>query len=211
MVLSKNMDLETKIQTINAGCDDYVEIPVPITELAARMKALVRKKMTADALNSIVERAMHSSITDTLTGVYNYSYFRHYLDMEIKRCIRQGYSLTLLLIEINNFGRYTEDHGITAAEAVIGKTAEIITSVIRAVDFPARFSFQKFAVILPQTEGHNGSLVLERITGRIIDYFNSSSHFPKIQGIGTGLSVAPAEGIDCSSVINAANSRLLKS
>lgn len=211
MILSKNMGLDMKIRAINAGCDDYVEMPVSLNELSARLGALLRKKITSDALNIRVEKAMNSSITDVMTGLYNYSYFRHYLDIEIKRSIRQGSPLSLLLMEINDFGRYSEKHGSVMAENIIKKTAEIITSGIRAVDFPARFSVHKFAVILPHTDGTNAETVLKRITDRIMDALKSSGSFPYISGICSGISVCPEEGIDCSSIINAANRRLLKS
>lgn len=211
LMLSKNMGTEKRIQAINAGCDDYVDMPVPISELSARIRALVKKKSRFDALNSKVENAMSSSITDRQTGLYTYSYFRHYLDIEVKRSIRQGYSIAVMVIEMNDFGKYTEIHGNQTSENAIKEAAAIITACIRAVDFPARFSVHKFAVIFPYTDNNEVMIVAERIKKGLADCFGSVDAWHEQIFFSSGLAICPEEAIDCVSLIHKANSKLIES
>lgn len=211
LMLSKNMGTEKRIQAINAGCDDYVDMPVPINELSARIKALVKKKSTLDALNSKVESAMNSSITDRQTGLYTYSYFRHYLDIEVRRSIRQGYSIAVMIIEMNDFGKYTEIHGNQTAENAIKEASGIITACIRAVDFPARFSVNKFAVIFPYTDNNEVMIVAERIKKNLCECFGSVDAWHEEIFFSSGLAICPEEAIDCVSLIHRANSKLIES
>lgn len=210
LILSKNLGAERRIMAINAGCDDYIEMPVSLAEMSARLKALLKKKKELDAMGSRIDSAMNSSITDRLTGLYSYSYFRHYLDMELKRSIRQGSRLSILIIEINDFGRYTETHGEEAAEREIKRIANILIKNIRAVDFPSRFSIHRLAVILPNTDEKDADLVSGRIMTGLYEAVACDDEHTRIS-FGHGIAVCPDDAIDSISLIHKANSRLMES
>lgn len=210
MILSKNMGTEKRILAINAGCDDYIEMPVSMTEMTVRLKALIKKKKELDILSARAEDAMSSSITDRLTNLYSYSYFRHYLDLEVRRSIRQGYSLALMILELNDFGRYTEIHGSASAEKKIKQIASVITKNIRAVDFPSRFSIHKFAIIFPYTIRDDAETVVERIIKELSDTTAKTEDEDGIT-FSMGLVMCPDEAIDSVSLIHRANSLMIES
>ena len=78
-------DLESKLKGIELGVDDYLIKPVNMHVLRTRVKALVKKKALLDKLCDKYEMAVHSAITDKLTGLYNRRYFDYFLELEIKR------------------------------------------------------------------------------------------------------------------------------
>lgn len=46
LVLSARMDIEERVRLLNLGADDYVVKPVALTELEARMRALIRRSQS---------------------------------------------------------------------------------------------------------------------------------------------------------------------
>ena len=68
-------DLESKLKSIELGVDDYLVKPVNMHVLRTRVKSLVKKKALLDKLCDRYEMAVHSAITDKLTGLYNRRYF----------------------------------------------------------------------------------------------------------------------------------------
>ena len=89
-------DLESKLKGIELGVDDYLIKPVNMHILRTRVKSLVKKKALLDRLCDKYEMAVHSAITDKLTGLYNRRYFDHFLDFEVKRSSRQNASLAIV-------------------------------------------------------------------------------------------------------------------
>ena len=104
-------DLESKIKGFELGVDDYLVKPINRHELGVRVKALIKKKAYLDSLHANYEIAVHSAITDKLTGLYNQAYFKHFLDFEIKRSLRQKTPVTLFMLDIDDFKQYNDNLG----------------------------------------------------------------------------------------------------
>ena len=67
------------------------------------VKSLVKKKALLDRLFDKYEMAVHSAITDKLTGLYNRRYFDYFIDLELKRSLRENSPLALLMGDVDNF------------------------------------------------------------------------------------------------------------
>ncbi|MHB1345492.1 MAG: sensor domain-containing diguanylate cyclase, partial [Thermoleophilia bacterium] len=52
-----------------------------------------------------------SAIRDGLTGLYNHSYFHQALSDEMERALRYGREASLVLLDVDDFKRYNDDHG----------------------------------------------------------------------------------------------------
>ena len=105
-------DLENKIKGVEQGADDYLIKPINGRELKARVKVLLKKKHYIDQLRNNYERALNLAIYDGLTGLYNQTYFKKFLEMEIKRAERQRYPLGLMIIDIDDFKKINDRLGI---------------------------------------------------------------------------------------------------
>jgi diguanylate cyclase (GGDEF)-like protein len=106
----------------------------------------------------------HMTIIDPLTGIYN----RRYLDGSLKKIIklhsRTGGSLSVLMIDIDNFKKYNDTYGHDAGDDCLGMVAGVLSQcVIRDEDFIARYGGEEFAVVLPNTEENGARLIAERI------------------------------------------------
>lgn len=161
-------DVENRVNGVEAEGDGYLVKPVERRELWARIQVLVKKKRQWDDIRSIYETTVRSAIGDALTGLYNYAYFKHFLDFEIKRSFRQNYNVALMMIDIDDFKIYNDTLGHLAGDLVLRELGRIIKTYIREVDLAARYGGEEFAVILPYTENEkNNTAVAERIQSAI--------------------------------------------
>jgi len=126
------------------------------TELARKLDA-VREflsilKAGNKKLNDELDRARKLSLTDELTSLPNRRAFIRRLDDEVSRARRYGVTLSMVLIDIDNFKQVNDQHGHSAGDAVLRVYAEKILSSFRHHDMIARYGGEEFAVLLPNTD-----------------------------------------------------------
>lgn len=160
-------DVDNRIQGIEVEGDGYLVKPVERRELWMKIQVLVRKKRQWDDMQSIYETTVRSAIGDALTGLYNYAYFKHFLDFEVKRSLRQNNKVALMMIDIDNFKNYNDSFGHLAGDLVLREMGRIIKSCIREIDLAARYGGEEFAVILPFNED-------EKVTTNIAERIQSA-------------------------------------
>jgi len=128
-----------------------------------------------------IHRMLHlSSITDELTGLYNYQHFRTRLDEEVRRAKRYGHPLSLLMCDINQFKRYNDTYGHMNGNFILNKIASLIKDSMRESDIPFRYGGDEFAVILPET-GMDAQVVAERIVETVNSAFSSQKGDPTMR------------------------------
>jgi two-component system cell cycle response regulator len=150
-------DLESKIRGVELGADDYLIKPINKREIRARVKALLRKKGYIDELHSHYDMAMDSAINDGLTGLYNHVYFKHFLGMEVKKSLRQGYPVALIMLDIDDFKKYNDKLGHITGDVILRELANVVRENVREIDLPARYGGEEFALVLPYA-GKDGAL-----------------------------------------------------
>jgi diguanylate cyclase (GGDEF)-like protein len=116
---------------------------------------------------SRIQKALHlSSITDELTGLYNYRHFRTRLDEEVRRAKRYGHPLSLVMCDIDHFKKFNDTFGHFNGNFILNKIAALIRDAIRESDMPFRYGGDEFAIILPETST-DAEGVASRIVGAV--------------------------------------------
>ena len=163
-------DVEDRVRGIESGADDFISKPFNKMELMARVKSLLRIKFLHDELekkiaqlNEAKIRMEQLAVTDGMTGLYNYRYFREQLSHEMDRAIRHNLELSLLMMDIDFFKNYNDLHGHPAGDDVLRTLADLIRRNLRKIDIPARCGGEEFAVILPETGDRAAAIVAEKI------------------------------------------------
>lgn len=198
VIISCLDDLDSRIMGVETGADEYLIKPINIREIQARVKALLRKKSYMDQICSHYEVALNSAITDGLTGLYNQTYFTRYLDLEMKRCIRQKYPLALLMIDIDNFKIYNDELGHLVGDVLLREVAQIIRANVREIDLVARYGGDEFAVVLPYSERAAAIMVAERICASLNEHEFSATSINNLRKVSASIGVAVCPEDACS-------------
>ncbi|QSP94426.1 diguanylate cyclase [Marinobacter salinisoli] len=146
------------------------------------------------------------SSLDGLTGIHNRRYFDETLQKEWSKGSREPSHICLLLIDVDHFKGFNDDHGHLCGDACLQHLAGLLQrSVYRAGDFVARFGGEEFAVLLCHTELEGGAIVAERIRRQVesqpLDWEGQS--MPITVSIGVAGTEPMARGIPNSLIASA--------
>ncbi|SMG34048.1 sensor domain-containing diguanylate cyclase [Paraburkholderia susongensis] len=140
------------IGTLIAGLD------VTIIALAILFSYQLRRRREAE------EELRELARTDGLTGLNNRRAFEEEVNEEWRRAQRNGWPLSLLLIDVDYFKGFNDLYGHSAGdEALIGVARCITQNVRRPGDTAARYGGEEFAVLLPDTGAAGAQRIAEQI------------------------------------------------
>lgn len=114
-------------------------------------------------------------IKDNLTSLYNRAYFFYRLHSEIQRAKRYNRALSLLIMDMDNFKQFNDRYGHLVGDQLLRVLAGTIRSNIRysggkpsyELDIPCRYGGDEFAIILPETNTAQATVVAERLRKEI--------------------------------------------
>jgi len=109
------------------------------------------------------------SITDHLTGLLNRRYLQDRLFEETARAKRHKESLTIFMIDIDNFKSFNDRYGHPAGDQILKTVGNAIQEEVRTIDVVARYGGEEFTVILPATSKAASKILAERIRKGIED------------------------------------------
>jgi two-component system cell cycle response regulator len=112
---------------------------------------------------NLYARTLQLSITDGLTGLYNYRHFCERLELELARSRRYHVPLGLLVIDIDRFKAFNDRFGHLLGDEVLRLVAHRIRSNTRDVDLVARYGGEEFCVILQEVGEAEIAAFAERI------------------------------------------------
>ena len=113
------------------------------------------------------ERLGELATRDGLTQLANRRVFDERLAQELARARRHGAPLALLLLDIDHFKAFNDQHGHLRGDEVLCSVATILTETIRETDVAARYGGEEFAVLLPDTTQDEAARLAERLRAAI--------------------------------------------
>jgi len=132
------------------------ENAVPISNLASEAG------LALDVV-SLYDNMKIMAVTDGLTGLYNHREFYQSLRRELERARRYRHTLSLLMIDVDDFKMFNDRFGHPAGDIALRNIAELIRKCARTTDIIARYGGEEFAVILPESTPVGSLMVAERI------------------------------------------------
>jgi diguanylate cyclase (GGDEF)-like protein len=104
-----------------------------------------------------------SSMKDPLTKLYNSRKFYSELAQETQRANRYKHPLSLILMDVDNFKDYNDQHGHLEGDNALRVLAAVTKKALRGTDTAFRFAGEEFTILLPETTCEDAMEVAERI------------------------------------------------
>lgn len=174
--------------------------------LSASIQALFQSREKAKEKKRSDARAL----VDPLTGLYNATHLVKRFVEEISRANYTQRPLSLILLNLDEFGAINEALGEEKGDAVLVEVAEILERVTKPMDIVIRVEGDEFAVLLPDTSGEDAMETAERIKERLKS--SLSVEFPDFAGVSLGVvTTRPPHDTDGVTMMQSAAIALQKS
>ncbi|GAB3503553.1 GGDEF domain-containing protein [Phytohabitans suffuscus] len=154
------------------------------------------------------EEAQRLSLTDPLTGLWNYRYLKESVRREVERASRFGRMLAVLALDLDRFKEVNDTHGHAAGDAVLTEFARRVRAEVREVDLAFRQGGEEFVVLLPETDARGGATVAQRLGAAIRDTPVEFADGAIGVSVSIGIAVYPDHGVTGAQVLDAADDAL---
>lgn len=107
------------------------------------------------------------SITDDMTGWYNRGYFMQAGATALRRALRQGSRLAVIMFDIDHFKSINDNYGHAKGDDVIKQLTHTIAERLRSVDVAARMGGEEFVVMLEGASLGDARAIAETIRHKV--------------------------------------------
>ncbi|MDR3574113.1 MAG: diguanylate cyclase [Anaerolineaceae bacterium] len=156
--------------------------------------------------NQALQAMLHEqAIRDALTGLYNRRYLEETLRRELARADREGYPVSVIMLDLDHFKNLNDTYGHQAGDVVLQTLGKQLLFRTRFSDIPCRYGGEEFVIIMPNVSIETALKRAEELRG----YFAETKVTYEDQTIqatfSAGLSVYPRDDFTADGLIHAAD------
>lgn len=167
---------------------------------------------------ALLQRALHfpalrqASRTDAKTGLANAAWFTEQAEAELRRAVRLGQPMSVLVADLDLLRNINNAYGHLAGDAVLRGVSDVLRREIREYDVASRFGGEEFAVLLPGSDEPEALAVAERIRREVgrERYPVATSVEPLHVTVSVGVAVLGAHGQSLKGLLHAADLALYR-
>jgi diguanylate cyclase (GGDEF)-like protein len=200
---------------------DHAHMMVVFCAAAGRIEAMRQEdRLVLQAVASELAVAVENSqlykltkrlsITDELTGLNNYRHLQQRLEDEYERARRFDRSLSLLMLDADDFKLFNDRYGHVAGDVALAELGGLLKAAVREIDVVARYGGEEFSVVLPETDAAGAFVVAEKIRESV-----ATHRFPDADGnrvvsltVSIGLATYPIHAADREDLLRQADDAL---
>jgi len=153
------------------GGGDWVEIftyPIKdqdgeVSHIVEYSRIITERKKAEDDRKGLIKELEHLSRTDGLTGLMNRRALMENLEHEVRRSIRYGTDLSMVLCDIDNFKEINDTYGHSTGDRALETVADVLLDMARKSDIIGRYGGDEFLLILPETTLEGSREFAERL------------------------------------------------
>lgn len=161
-------------------------------------------------LSDANSKLMELNHVDGLTGINNRAYFDEQFGNEWQRSMRIGSPIGLLMLDIDHFKKFNDNHGHLGGDACLKLVANTIQDAIRRpADKCYRYGGEEFVAVLPHTDLAGSAFIADRICKAVaaLEFEFEGKTIPVTISIGV-CSMVPPRGSKYQDLISAADQAL---
>lgn len=192
--------MSTQSYQVRAYQNEHVELLSTIGGLAASALENAR----------LYQRTLELSLTDPLTGLGNARCFHQQLDQELKRAMRYGHPVSLLMIDSDSLKSINDRYGHAAGDEHIRQLAQVVRDSLRSTDLAARYAGDEFMVILPETALSGAVQLAERIRRGVEQIELSVGNGRVHTTVSIGVAAFPSQAAGSDDLIRIADSAMYR-
>jgi diguanylate cyclase (GGDEF)-like protein len=153
----------------------------------------------------LFDQVSHLAASDSLTGLANHRQLLEVMESEIQRSRRTGRSFAILLFDLDGLKKINDRYGHLTGTRAIERLGVVLRNTSRAIDTPARYGGDEFALVLPESSAREADQAATRICERLLQ----DGQEPSIS-VSVGQAVYPADGTSIEQLLSAADIVLYK-
>ncbi|MDD2866432.1 MAG: diguanylate cyclase [Candidatus Omnitrophota bacterium] len=162
IVITPYLFINSAIEAMENGAFGYITKPFNPSEIRIVVQHAVERYFLMDEANK-KSYYYDLSILDGLTGVYNHRYLHEVLDRELMRARRYPQSLSLVMVDVDNFKKYNDTNGHMAGDELLKGLTNLFVRSLRNLDMVFRYGGEEFCILLIETNKEGGRLAAERL------------------------------------------------
>jgi two-component system cell cycle response regulator len=170
LLLTSKAQKQDLLEGLDAGADDYLKKPLDSAELRARLRVGARILGLEHRLIAARETTEHQATHDLLTGLYNRATIIELLNQEFSRSRNEGYKLSVLIVDIDQFDMINDTYGHVVGDQVIKHIANKIGSPLRPKDSIGRFRGEQFLILAPNCTLNQAMITAERLINAVLSH-----------------------------------------
>jgi len=204
LLIVRPLDRLTGAASKVAGGDLSVELPAggggEVSYLTRVFNTMI------ESLRKNRQELERLSTTDILTGLGNRRQLMNMLPQEIERARRDVQPFSILMLDVDHFKKYNDDHGHQAGDDVLAGVGKVLRDSIRPYDCATRYGGEEFLIVLSGASLDHAQECAERIRKKIgAEQFDGGS-----VTISIGVAEYPTHGDSQDVIISRADAALFK-
>lgn len=121
-----------------------------------------------------LESLEHKILLDPLTGLYNHTAFYTILENQLEECRKKGKTITLAVIDIDNFKKVNDRFGHENGNLVLIRLSSLLQVYCGPAGYACRYGGEEFTVIFPGIKKEEAHKLMEKAR---IEFSHSSYPF----------------------------------
>ena len=145
------------------------------------------------------------AISDPLTGLANYRRLIAVIESELDRSRRTNRPFSVVLLDMDGLKTINDRYGHLVGSRALVRLGKILRNHSRAIDTPARYGGDEFALVLPEAPKE----IATRVSTRIRERLACETEEPMLS-VSAGIAAYPEDGDTAEKLLGAADRSLYR-